>query len=206
MAKGKFIVIEGGEGSGKDTQIELLKKHFGETDFVFTREPGGTPLGQVLRGILLEGAGGGVEPLAETFLFMADRAQHVARVIEPALAAGKTVVSNRGWPSFLAYQIYGRQQEEWLELAQEMVQKVFVRCPIDLVVVLDVSPEAGFARVREAGRHLDFIESAGSHVHERIRQAFLDIATRLPQAVVVDADRPIEEVWRDVKAAVESTL
>ena len=106
--KGKFIVIEGGDGAGKDTQIELLKKDF--PDFIYTREPGGTPLGKVLREMVLHKSYGELPLLTEAFLFLADRAQHVAEVVAPALAADKTVVVNRSWVSMMAYQVYGREQ------------------------------------------------------------------------------------------------
>src|SRR5437016_13442588 len=94
---GKFIVVEGGDGAGKDTQIELLKKDF--PDFIYTREPGGTELGKVLREMVLHESHGSLPLLTEAFLFLADRAQHAAQVVAPAIAAGKMVISNRSWIS-----------------------------------------------------------------------------------------------------------
>ena len=164
---GKFIVIEGGEGSGKDTQIELLKKHFGEERFVFTREPGGTRLGKEVREILLHQKYGEVSESAELFLFFADRAQHVEEVIKPALAAGTTVISNRSYISFLAYQIYGRQQLRWKGPIEQIIATLFEECPITLAVVLDIDPAASFERLRNMGKNLDLIERGGMELHQR---------------------------------------
>src|SRR5271165_6927320 len=104
--RGKFIVIEGGDGAGKDTQIGLLKREFTGEHFIYTREPGGTALGKVLRDMLLYESYGSLPLLTEVFLFLADRAQHVEEVILPALTAGKNVISNRSWVSMVAFQIY----------------------------------------------------------------------------------------------------
>ncbi len=204
--KGKYIVIEGGEGAGKDTQIELLRKEFGEENFVFTREPGGTRLGKELRGMLLHETHGHVSLPAEIFLFLADRAQHVEEVIKPSLAAGKHVISNRSYISFLAYQMHGRQQFDWQEIFDLSLGKIFKDTPIDLALVLDVPYSIGHERMQKSGRTLDTIERVGEELHGRIRKAFLDIAATMPQAKVINASRPVEDVWKDVKEAVQSVL
>jgi dTMP kinase len=204
--KGKYIVIEGGEGAGKDTHIERLKQEFGEEKFVYTREPGGTPLGKVLRGMLLHATHGSVALPAEMFLFLADRAQHVEELIKPSLAAGKNVISNRSWVSFMAYQIHGPSQYEWEPLVTDILKKIFENCPTDLAVILDVPYEVGHERMVKMGKQFDTMESMPKESHERIRQAFLNIAKQIPQAKVIEASRGIEEVWKDVKAAVQSVL
>lgn len=203
---GKYIVIEGGEGAGKDTHIERLKNTFGEEKFVYTREPGGTRLGKVLRDILLHEAEGPISLPAEVFLFLADRAEHAERVVKPALAAGKHVVSNRSWISFLAYQIYGRGQYDWEPLVHQALEKIFKDCPIDLAIVLDIPYEVGHERMVKMGKQFDTMESMPRKSHDRIRKAFLDIAQELQQARVVDASRPVDEVWTDVKEAVQSVV
>lgn len=204
MARGKFIALEGGDGAGKDTQIEFLKKEF--PDAVFTREPGGTPLGQSLRNILLHEAAGNVALKTELLLFLADRAQHVAEVIEPALVSGKTVFTNRSWISLIAYQLYGRDQHEFRALVDSTIANIYETCPLDLVVILDISPEEGLRRIKATGKTFDTMERLPLAAHERIRQGFLEVAKGMPQAVVIDAARPPEEVWKDARAAVGKVL
>ena len=157
--KGKFIVIEGGDGAGKDTQIALLKKDFGGEQFIYTREPGGTPLGQEMREIVLHEKYGTLPLLTEAFLFLADRAQHASEVIVPAVEEGKTVVSNRSHISMLAYQIYGRGQLELKPLVESAAQMIYHEAPIDLAIILDVPPEVGAARHRAATKTFDVMES-----------------------------------------------
>ena len=203
--KGKYIVIEGGEGTGKDTQIALLQKEFSGEQFVYTREPGGTPLGKELRQMLLFESKGKVFPSTELFLFLAVRAQHVDGVVNPALAADKIVISNRSWVSFLAYQIYGREQLEWKPMVDVALANIFKEAPIDLAVILDLSVNVGRERMKAAGKSLDAIEKAPIEMHERIRQGFLTVAKEVP-SVVIDATTPIEGVWTDVKKAIQSVL
>ncbi len=204
--KGTHIVIEGGDGAGKDTQWERLHVEFGDKDFIYTRQPGGTQLGQELRNILLHESCGKVSLSAELLLFLGDRAQHVEEVIKPSLAAGKHVVSNRSWISFMAYQIYGRQQFEWKQIVELSLEKIFKDVPIDCAIILDVPVEVGQERQRSMGKAPDVMESMTTETRERIRLAFLDIAKSLPQARIIDANRPVEEVWSEVKAAVQSVL
>jgi|SRR3989344_2619128 len=204
--RGKYIVVEGGDGSGKDTQVAFLREAFPEGDFVYTREPGGTPLGKELREMLLHGSKGDVALSTEFFLFLADRAQHVAEVIMPALLAGKHVISNRSWISFLAYQIYGRQQLDWKPIVDVSLEKIFHDCPLDLAIILDVPLATGKERQRAMGKIPDTMESQPTDFHERIRQAFLTIGKTLPQAKIIDASRPKDAVWSDVRAAVQSIL
>ena len=204
--KGKFIVIEGGDGAGKDTQIELLKKDFGGVHFVYTREPGGTPLGKELREIVLHEKYGSLPLLTEAFLFLADRAQHAAEVLEPATRAGKTVISNRSHISMLAYQIYGRGQFELQATVESAVGIIYRNAPIDLALILDLPSEVGVARQKAAGKEFDVMESMSLETRTKIREAFLDIAKTMPQAKVLNANRPVEEVYKDVKAAIEECL
>lgn len=200
---GKYIVIEGGEGAGKDTHIELLKKEFGEERFVYTREPGGTLLGKTLRGLLLHNTHGPITLPAEVFLFLADRAQHVEELIRPSTLAGKHVISNRSWISFLAYQIYGRGQYDWESLVKQALEKIFRECPLHLAIILDVPYDVGHERMVKMEKVFDTMESMPRESHERIRNAFLNIAGNLPQAKVIDASRSVEDVWKDVKVAVQ---
>jgi dTMP kinase len=202
--KGKFIAIEGGDGAGKDTQIELLKKDF--PDFVFTRETGGTTLGQYIRQALFHEAAGAVSIPAEFFLVLADRAQHVAEVVRPALEAGKHVISNRLWLSMYAYQLYGRETLNLKQLAEECLKYVYGDCKLDLAIVLDIPAEVGAMRQKEAGKVLDTMERQPLELHERVRQGFLQTAKEFPQATVIDANRPVEEVYADVKKAIQEGI
>src|SRR3989344_8068880 len=115
MAKGTFIVFEGGEGSGKDTLINLIKEKYTDRDFVYVRDPGGTPLGEKIRSLVLGKESTGTDMRAELLLFLAARAELVGKVIAPALEAGKTVIANRFTLSTIAYQIYGRKQLDYLK-------------------------------------------------------------------------------------------
>jgi dTMP kinase len=202
--QGKFIAIEGGDGAGKDTQIELLKKDF--PSLVYTRETGGTPLGQYIRQALFHEAAGEVRIPAEFFLVLADRAQHVEEVVHPALTVGKNVISNRTWFSTYAYQLYGRNTLELKPLLKQCLDYIYRDCALDLVVVLDIPAEVGMERQRVAGKVLDTMERMPLELHERVRQGFLDAVKTMPQAKLIDANRTVEEVYKDVKAAVEAAL
>lgn len=200
--KGKLIFIEGGDGAGKDTQIEKLKELLKDHSTVFAREPGGTTIGKTLREMLLHNSHGPVSVPAEIFLFLGDRAQHFEEVVQPALAEEKIVISNRSWVSFLAYQIYGRNLPDWKELVETAIGKIYNGTQPDLVIVLDVDPEVGRSRQKIMGKIPDVMESMTTDTHSVIRNAFLSIAETLPMAVVIDANRPVEVVWEDVKAKV----
>jgi dTMP kinase len=201
---GKFIVIEGGDGAGKDTQIELLKKDF--PNFVFTREPGGTPLGKEIREIVLHEKFGSLPLLTEAFLFLADRAHHVSELVASTLTEGKSVVSNRSWISMMAYQVYGRNQFELKPIIESSISEIYKNAPIDLAIILDIDPTVGEARQIAAGKQLDVMETMRLEARNEVHKGFLETAKTLPQAKVIDANRSVEEVYADVKAAVENAL
>jgi len=196
--------MEGGDGAGKDTQIELLKKDF--PDFVYTREPGGTPLGKVLREMVLHETYGALPLLTEAFLFLADRAQHVSELVAPALNEGKMVISNRSWISMVAYQIYGRNQPELRPIVDASVAEIYKNAPLSAAIILDLPPEVGVERQRATGKVFDVMENMTLEARRSIRQGFLETAHTLPQAVVLDANRSVEAVYQDVKKAVEKAL
>ncbi|MFB9775397.1 dTMP kinase [Brevibacterium otitidis] len=202
---GLFIAFEGGDGVGKTTQIRKLGQHLaarGFTDVHTTREPGGTEAGQRIREVLL--ADRGVAERAEALLFAADRAHHVADRIDPLLAAGGFVMTDRYIDSSLAYQAAGRQ------LSVDEVGAISRWATTGLIphltIILDMDPAAANARTesRGAANHLD---QAGLEFHSRVRQAFLDMAAAEPQRyVVIDADRDPDAVAADIAAAVDRTL
>jgi dTMP kinase len=197
--RGRFLVVEGGEASGKSTQVPLLVARLQALgrDVVATREPGGTSAGAALRALALDR---GVAPEAEALVMAADRAQHVTELIRPALAAGRWVVSDRFTPSSLAYQGVGRglgvaQIEDLSHWATGGLQP-------DLVVVVDVDDEVANAR---RDRPSDRMEEAGTAFHARVRQAYRDLAGERGW-VLVDGDAPIAEVAERVWAVVAARL
>ncbi|MGP8163736.1 MAG: dTMP kinase [Acidimicrobiales bacterium] len=197
--RGRFIVLEGGEGCGKSTQAELLATHLGAES---TREPGGTEVGERIRAILLDRDLGQLDPRAELMLMLAARAQHVSQRIRPWLAAGRDVVCDRFSGSTLAYQGYGRG----LPLGEIAAADVCSRAGLepDLVVLLDLPAEVGAARRDEPD---DRIEREGKGFFARVADGFRALARGDPDRwVVVDASGPQEEVARRVRAAVAERL
>jgi dTMP kinase len=210
--RGVFIAFEGGEGSGKSTQVDLLASALiGDGwDVVVTREPGATEVGERIRSLLLDrqsasGPSGVVlAPRAEALLYAADRAHHVASVVRPALANGSIVISDRYIDSSLAYQGAGRtlpvEEVSWLSAwATGGLQP-------DLVVLLDIDPTVGLDRVADRGA-ADRLESENATFHERVRFAFLDLATKDPRSyLVVDANGSPEGIAAEVAERVRALL
>lgn len=204
---GFFLVLEGGEGGGKSTQADLVVQWLrqqGRT-VLQTRQPGGTPVGSRLREILLDPATGALDPRTESLVYAADKAEHVATVIAPALARGEVVVCDRYVDSTLAYQGAGRAIDA-TELARVAAWATGDLRP-HLTVVLDVDPEVGLVRAGHAGDGHDRIEAEPLEFHRRVRQHFLDLAAERPaEYLVVDADREPRDVHADIRAALESRL
>jgi dTMP kinase len=205
---GVFVVFEGGEGSGKSTQVMALADALREQgrEVVVTREPGATEVGRRIRQMVLSGATGtGPSPRAEALLYAADRAHHVATVVRPALARGTDVVSDRYVDSSLAYQGAGRtlpvDEVSWLSSWATGGLKP------DLVVLLDIDPAAGLGRAAARGDRADRLEGEALDFHERVRYAFLDLAAADPKRyLVLDASRPAGEIAAAVRARVAGLL
>ena len=188
---GRFIVFEGGEGCGKSTQAALLAGRLGA---VLTRQPGGTAVGVALRTILLDPATAGLDARAEALLMAADRAQHAAEVIGPALTAGSDVVCDRYLYSSLAYQGYGRGLP--VEEVRGLSDWATAGLLPDLVVLLIVPAPVSQQRL---GRELDRFEAAGADFHTRVAAGFLELAANEPDRfVVVDGDGSIDQVAQSV--------
>ena len=188
MSRAAYIAFEGSEASGKSTQAKRLADALGA---VHTRETGGTPIGARLREILHDVTVTDLDPRAEALITAADRAQHLATVVEPALAAGQHVVSDRTVYSTLAYQGYGRGVA-LDDLRRINDWAVRGRWP-DVVFLLTVSPETTARRMGK--RELDRFERAGDEFHTRVDQGFREMAAGDPDRwVLVDADQPIDDV------------
>ena len=196
---GWLIAVEGTDGSGKSTQARLLAHHLGA---VYTREPGGTPLGERLRDMVLDPAGDHPVDRAEALMIAAARAQHVAEVVRPALAEGRHVVTDRYLESSIAYQGHGRR----LGPGEVAAVSAFATegLAADLVLLIDV--DGPVAANRQSG-HLDRIELAGDEFHARVVAAYRAMAAAEPHRwVVVDGIGAVEEVAERVAAGVADRL
>ena len=200
MARGRFITFEGGEGCGKSTQVVRLRDALVSrgVKVLLTREPGGTPVAEAIRGILKDPSGEAPCDVAELMLFLAARAQLVRNVIRPALDAGTWVVSDRFSDSTIAYQGYGRG----LPLDEVRRANDFACGGLspDMTLLLDVAPETALARRRRretsTNTSADRIERAGDDFHSRLRAGFAALAAAEPDRIkVVDANGGVDDVW-----------
>ena len=190
---GKFITIEGTEGVGKTTNIEFIKQWLNENniEFIATREPGGTPLAEQLRGLLLQPRDEAVDETAELLMVFAARAQHLNQVIIPALDQGKWVLCDRFTDATYAYQGGGRQMNtETISNLENLVQRALRP---DAVLLLDIPVEQGLERARGRGE-LDRFEQEDIAFFERVRTAYLQRAKNNDDYHVLDASQPLEQV------------
>src|SRR5215468_9963690 len=200
----KLITFEGIDGCGKSTQMRLLEQYLTErgVPVVSTREPGGTELGRKIRSALLDGGKGSVEPLAELLLYAADRAQHVSRVIMPALAEGKVVLSDRFYDATTVYQGYARGFD--LKLVNQLNELATGGLKPDLTLLFDLDVETGLKRTWRRGDETgsasarpDRLDQEPVEFHERVRRAYLEIAAREPERFrVISAAGPVEETFK----------
>ena len=201
---GLFIAFEGGEGSGKTTQARLTAIWLREQgyDVLTTHEPGATKIGMRLRALLLDTTHTGMSPHAEALMYAADRAEHVASVIAPALERGAVVITDRYIDSSLAYQGAGRDLD-LDEIIRFNRWATGGRTP-DLTILLDMDPIAGLSR---RARSADRLEAEPAEFHLRVRQGFLDLAKTDPSRyLVLNADRPATEVTRDITERIRDLL
>jgi dTMP kinase len=208
----RFVSFEGGDGTGKTTQIRALESYLrsrGRSSLV-TREPGGTSLGKLIRKVLLEVGDHEIAPSSELFLYLADRAQHVSDVIRPAIDAGKIVLCDRFTDSTLAYQGYGRGIDVALLRQLNDVADHGVRP--DLTFLLDCPVALGLARTSQRQREAaqpreDRFEREKIEFHEKIRAGFLAMARAEPARFrVIDAAQAVEDVARDIQKIVDQEI
>jgi dTMP kinase len=203
MKHGLFIVFEGGEGAGKSVQAQMLANRLRQAGekVVVTREPGGTRIGEQIRAITHNTENVDLDPVAEAYLMAASRAQHVRETIAPAIEDGKIVISDRFVDSSIAYQGFGRNLgAEKITALNELAVN---GAKSDLVIILDVPPAIGLARLESEGKQKDRLDMQQRDFYERVRAGYLALAKNNPSRyVVVDATKPIEDVassiWRIV--------
>lgn len=209
---GRFITFEGGEGTGKSTQVKLLAEYLKgkKVDVVLTKEPGGTPIGQELRAMLCTGDKDKFDAVAEALLYYADRRIHMQQKVLPALEKGSWVISDRFADSTMAYQYYGYNKRVSKQMLDELYKMTVGDFYPDLTIILDIDPEIGLARsmavnstyaVQET-RH----ESRGIEFHQNLRKGFLEIAKTSDRYVVVDANKTIEDLHANIVKLVEERL
>lgn len=213
MLKGRFITFEGGEGTGKSTQISMLGEYLKQKgeDVITTKEPGGTEVGLEIRKLLVCGDKDKFDAVAEAMLYFADRHIHLTQKVWPAMEKGAVVLSDRFADSTFAYQYYGYDKRVSKELLEQLYTIAVGDFKPDLTIILDIDPQKGLARsfkkaesmevkeLRFEGRELAF--------HNNLRQGFLEIAAAEPErCVVLDADKTIEELHADIVRVVEERL
>jgi len=206
---GLFITFEGGEGSGKTTQIQHLKNwiesNMDSANLCLTREPGGTIEAESIRELLLNGAANKWQPATEAMMMSASRHEHVIHVIKPALSRGDIVICDRFTDSTHVYQGYvGGVDNALLDGLDQLSCQGLVP---DLTFLLDMDSNVGLARTIQRGNAESRFESKGAAFHENVRQGFVERAEKYPDRIAkIDAARPADAVTKDVIAAVRALL
>ncbi|MDO6459891.1 dTMP kinase [Granulosicoccaceae sp. 1_MG-2023] len=201
--RGKFITLEGGEGVGKTTNLAFIRQWLEArgTDLMLTREPGGTPLSEALRSLLLDNAYKGMDSTAELLMVFAARAEHLNKRILPALDAGQWVLCDRFTDASYAYQGHGRRMgRQRIAVLEKLVQGDLRP---DLTLLLDVDPQTGLQRV-DARAARDRFENEQLSFFQRVREGYLARAQAEPERfAVIDAAQPLAAVQKDIAAALE---
>ena len=205
MSKGYFITFEGPDGCGKTTQIERLREYLSSIgfDIVLTREPGGTPISEKIRAILLDPENKEESGVTEALLYAASRAQHVAEKIKPALQEGKIVLCDRFMDSSIAYQAYARGLgEDVITINLFAIQG----CQPDLTFFLDLDPAIGQQRQIERGK-LDRLEQEGLAFQSKVYQGYKELIARYPNRFrSVDGNRTPDQIHEEIKCLIQDLL
>lgn len=202
-----FITLEGPDGSGKTSQLPALKEFLQDAGYevVLTREPGGTPVGNQIREVLMNLKNVSITPRTEILLFLAARAQHVEELIRPALAAGKIVLCDRFGDSTLAYQGFGHRID--LDTLQMLLDFSTGGLKPDLTLLMDVPVEVGMERKRVNSTEWNRLDAYTLAFHERVRQGYFALAEAEPARwVIIDATKDKDSVQKALQTAVTSRL
>ena len=205
--RGRFITFEGTDGAGKTTQIQRLTADLRQVgyDVCLTREPGGTPISEQIRDMLLNPDHSEMAAITELLLYAASRAQHVSEVIKPALAAGKVVISSRFADATVVYQGYGRGLD--LERIHRLNRIATDGITPDVTFILDLPVEMGLQRVQNSRGGLDRLEREKIEFHRRLRDGYQTIAQQEPQRLkIIDAQGSPEQVYAQIQAIIQPLL
>jgi len=203
--RGIFISFEGSEGSGKSTQARLLSDWLRTQGIstILTREPGGTPIGERIREVLLSPDHREMDPITELFLYLASRRQHIKELIEPSLKEGKIVITDRFSDSTMAYQGYGRGLD--LSLIESLNRTATGGLSPDLTIVLDVDVREGLSR--NLGIKSDRLEIEDIEFHEKVRRGFIEISKKEPKRVfIVETKNGIKKTHDEILAIVREWI
>ena len=202
-----FITFEGGDGSGKSTQVNLLKDYLDNLNFetIKTREPGGTPSAEILRDLLTTGEVEKWTPMSETLLMWASRYEHLIQVIEPALNSGKNVICDRFYDSTYAYQ--GVAHNLGIDKMEKLKKIIIGDIEPDVTFVLDIDPKVGLKRSLDRSNQENRFESYNIDFHNKIRSAFLEIAKKNKnRCVVVDASLNEQEINNSIITVIDNLI
>lgn len=202
--KGKFIVIDGVGGSGKGTQINLLKEKFGDKVH-FTREPGGSEFAEKVRELMMSEDSRNADGYSLFSLVWAGRRNHVYEVVKNKLEAGIHVVSDRFDSSTFAYQIFGQEQKDLEEVFYFIREKFLGNLKPDLYIILDIDVEEGVKRMKSRDPNKSHFHDQPKEYYERIREGYKNFTEKFG-AKIIDGNRPIEEVHQDILKLLESVL
>lgn len=197
MERGRLIALEGPDGSGKTTQIQLLEKHLKELGYevVRTREPGGTEISEKIREIILDNDNCNMSYMCEALLYAASRAQLVSEVIKPALDLGKIVICDRFVYSSMVYQGIGRGLG--LERIKSMNEAALDGLEADLIFMITIPYEEGLNR-KKLQKTLDRLENSGNEFHKKVFDGYLDICRKYGKIEVIDGNRNVDEIHQDI--------
>jgi len=206
MKKGKFIVIDSGEGAGKTTQIKRVKEFFGDKVFL-TREPGGSPYAEEIRNLILKSPNASQADAKTLFaLFWAARADHLKNTIIPALEEGKIVICDRFDSSTFAYQIIAQEAKELEQFFWQIRDFYLGDIKPDLYIYFDIDPKIGLNRkIKQKEGEINHFEERKIEFHEALRNGFKEFLKKVHYKII-DASKPIDEVWVDFKNVLEEEI
>lgn len=204
MNRGKFIVLEGGEGAGKTTIAKAVASAFSPAELVVTKA-GETPFGEELKKILVSEEGGRVSPEAQFLLAWSAQTDHFKRAVSPILSRGISVCSDRFAASIFAYQVYAGDSPYLSDLFWSVRDEAFRGATPEIYIFLDVPPEVGLARVKQSGRRMDHFEKRGLDFHKKVREGYLEFLKFVPHEII-DANRSLETVQNEVLNIIRKVL